>query len=58
MGISRDTEDVAVADPQFSAEHKNVHYLIMRRPALEVRFPAADSKIFKSGCASLRYLKQ
>ena len=33
-----DTEDVAIADPQFSAQHKNAHYLIMKRHTVEVRF--------------------
>lgn len=36
-----DTEDVAIADPQFSAQHQNVHYLIMKRHFIQVRFPAA-----------------
>ena len=38
-----DTEDVAIADPQFSAQHENIHYLIMKRHAVEVRFPAVDA---------------
>jgi hypothetical protein len=33
-----DTEDVAIADPQFSAQHRNIHYLIMKRHTVEVRF--------------------
>jgi hypothetical protein len=35
-----DNEDVAIADPQFSAQHRNTHYLIMKRHTVEVRFPA------------------
>jgi hypothetical protein len=35
-----DTEDVAIADPQFSAQHQNIHYLIMKRHTVEVRVPA------------------
>jgi hypothetical protein len=35
-----DTEDVAVDDPKFSAEHHNVHYLLMKRHVLQVRFSA------------------
>lgn len=38
-----DTEDVAVADPQFSAEHNNVHYLVMKRHFVQVRFSALAS---------------
>jgi hypothetical protein len=37
-----DTEDVAVADPAFS-EHNNIHYDIMRRHALEVRFSTSGN---------------
>lgn len=33
-----DTEDVAIADPQFSAQHRNTHYLIMKRHTVEVGF--------------------
>jgi hypothetical protein len=33
-----DTEDVAIADPQFSAQHRNAHYLIMKRHNVEVGF--------------------
>jgi hypothetical protein len=33
-----DTEDVAVADPDFSEQHDRIHYDVMRRHALEVRF--------------------
>ena len=35
-----DTEDVAIADPQFSAQHRNIHYLVMKRHVVQVRFPA------------------
>lgn len=35
-----DTENVAVADPKFSAEHHNVPYLLMKRHVLQVRFSA------------------
>ena len=33
-----DTEDVAVADPEFSEQHDHIHYDVMRRLAIEVRF--------------------
>lgn len=33
-----DTEDVAVADPAFSEQHNNIHYPVMKRHAVEVRF--------------------
>jgi len=33
-----DTEDVAVADPAFSEQHNNIHYDVMRRHVIEVRF--------------------
>lgn len=36
-----DTEDVAVADPEFSEQHDHIHYGVMRRHALEVRFSAS-----------------
>lgn len=35
-----DTEDVAVADPVFSAQHGDVHYRIMKRHVVQVRFSA------------------
>jgi hypothetical protein len=35
-----DTEDVAIADPQFSAQRRNAHYLVMKRHTVEVRFAA------------------
>jgi hypothetical protein len=38
-----DTEDVAIADPQFSAHHENVHYLMMKRHIVQVRFKPADA---------------
>lgn len=38
-----DTEDVAIADPQFSAQHDNVHYLVMKRHLVQVRFSALNS---------------
>jgi hypothetical protein len=34
----RDTEDVAVADPEFSEQHDNIHYDVMKRHAVVVRF--------------------
>jgi hypothetical protein len=37
-----DTEDVAVADPDFSASHGNIHYRVMKRHAIEVRFPTSE----------------
>jgi hypothetical protein len=33
-----DTEDVAVADPEFSEQHNNIHYKVMKRHTVEVRF--------------------
>ena len=33
-----DSEDVAVADSKFSAEHHNTHYQLMKRHVLQVRF--------------------
>lgn len=38
-----DTEDVAIADSTFSAEHNNIHYSVMKRHALEVRFSTSGS---------------
>jgi hypothetical protein len=35
-----DTEDVAVADPVFSAQHGHVHYRVMKRHFVQVRFSA------------------
>jgi len=40
----RDTEDVAVADPAFSEQHDNIHYDIMKRHAIEVRFSTSGSR--------------
>jgi hypothetical protein len=37
-----DTEDVAVADPEFSGQHENIHYQMMKRHVVQVRFSAAD----------------
>jgi hypothetical protein len=39
-----DTEDVAVADPAFSEQHDNIHYDIMKRHAIEVRFSTSGSR--------------
>src|ERR1700693_3657193 len=33
-----DTEDVAVADPVFSAQHGDIHYRIMKRHVVQARF--------------------
>ena len=33
-----DTEDVALADPEFSEQHDNIHYDVMKRHTVEVRF--------------------
>jgi hypothetical protein len=33
-----DTEDVAVADPEFSMSHGNVHYQVMKRHVVEIQF--------------------
>lgn len=38
-----DTEDVAVADPVFSAQHGNIHYLLMKRHVMEVRFSTSGN---------------
>lgn len=35
-----DAEDVAVADPQFSAQHDNIHYLVMKPHVVQIRFSA------------------
>jgi hypothetical protein len=37
-----DTEDVAIADPQFSVEHDNIHYRVMKRHTIEVRFATSE----------------
>jgi hypothetical protein len=39
-----DTEDVAVADPVFSEQHDNIHYDIMKRHAIEVRFSTSGNR--------------
>jgi hypothetical protein len=39
-----DAEDVAVADPQFSAQHDNVHYLVMKPHVVQIRFAAAGDE--------------
>jgi len=39
-----DTEDVAVADPTFSEQHNNIHYDVMKRHAIEVRFSTSESR--------------
>ena len=38
-----DTEDVAVADPEFSEQHDHIHYAVMRRHAIEVRFSTSGN---------------
>jgi hypothetical protein len=38
-----DTEDVAVADPEFSEQHNNIHYDIMKRHTVEVRFSTSGN---------------
>lgn len=38
-----DTEDVAIADPAFSEQHDNIHYQIMKRHAIEVRFSTSEN---------------
>ena len=38
-----DTEDVAVADPAFSEQHDDIHYDIMKRHAIEVRFSTSGN---------------
>lgn len=39
-----DTEDVAVADPAFSEQHGNIHYDVMKRHAIEVRFSIVPTR--------------
>jgi hypothetical protein len=39
-----DTEDVAVADPEFSEQHDNIHYDIMKRHTVEVRFSTSGNR--------------
>jgi hypothetical protein len=38
-----DTEDAAVADPAFSEQHNNIHYDVMKRHAIEVRFSTSGN---------------
>jgi hypothetical protein len=38
-----DTEDVAVADPAFSEQHDNIHYGVMKRHVIEVRFSTSEN---------------
>lgn len=38
-----DTEDVAVADPAFSEQHGNIHYAVMKRHVIEVRFSTSGN---------------
>jgi hypothetical protein len=38
-----DSEDVAVADPAFVAEHPRAHYRVMKRHVLQVRFSVSRS---------------
>jgi hypothetical protein len=35
-----DAEDVALSDPQFSAQHDNVHFLVMKPHTVQIRFAA------------------
>jgi len=39
-----DTEDVAVADPEFSEQHNNIHYKVVKRHTVEVRFSTSGNK--------------
>ena len=39
-----DTEDVAVADPEFSEQHNNIHYDVMKRHTVEVRFSTSGNR--------------
>ena len=41
---SFDTEDVAVADPKFSATHDNVHCRVIKRHVSKVRFPRPNGR--------------
>ena len=38
-----DTEDVAVADPDFSEQHDHIHYDVMRRHAIAVSFSTSEN---------------
>jgi len=39
-----DAEDVAIVDPQFSAQHNNVHYLMMKPHVVQIHFsPVGDA---------------
>lgn len=40
----RDAEDVAVADREFSEQHDNAHYDIMKRHSVEVRFSISGNR--------------
>ena len=42
-----DTEDVAVADPEFSAKHNDVHYRVMNRHVVQVRVSASENGLLK-----------
>jgi len=39
-----DAQDVALADPEFSARHNNVHYLVMKPHIVQIRFAAAGEQ--------------
>lgn len=39
-----DTEDIAVADPAFSEQHDHIHYDVMKRHAIEVRFSTSENR--------------
>jgi len=39
-----DTEDVAIADPAFSKQHNDIHYYLMKRHTIEVRFSTSENE--------------
>jgi hypothetical protein len=39
-----DTEDAAVADPEFSEQHDNIHYEVMKRHTVEVQFSTSGNR--------------
>jgi hypothetical protein len=49
----KDAEDVALADPQYSAQHPNVHYMVMKPHTLQVHFNAIDRRINPNDVLSL-----
>jgi len=51
-----DTEDVAASDPEYSATHNHIHYQVMKRHVVQVRFPATPTLVPNDVPALLRQL--